>query len=98
MNKLYAYPGGDEVACGVHVGVSAVEAASYAAPRPWTLIDESNSAHPFVEIRSLGRISPIAYKYAPMPHEVQDFAHIVDCVNAIHDELDPRTPEYGVAT
>lgn len=55
--------------------------AIYSAPRPWFLVDKSGDIHPFVEIRSAGRVSPIAYKYAPAPHEVHDFAHIVDCVN-----------------
>lgn len=56
--------------------------AEYAAPRPWTLDDQSKALHPFVAIRSAGRGSAIAYKYAPLPSEVADFSYIVDCVNA----------------
>lgn len=56
--------------------------AQLSAPRPWRLIDETICAHPFVSIVSAGRTSAIAYKYNPMPHEVADFQHIVDCVNA----------------
>ncbi len=64
--------------------VSELTSADFSAPRPWRLVDESMNAHPSVSIVSDGREKgrPIAYKYAPMPHEVHDFAHIVDCVNA----------------
>ena len=52
------------------------------APKPWRLDDKSSDAHPYVAILSAGRVEPIAYRYAPMLHNVADFQHIVDCVNA----------------
>jgi hypothetical protein len=61
--------------------MSEFTSAQLSAPRPWRLVDESMAVHPFVSIVSHGREQAIAYKYAPMPHEVHDFAHIVDCVN-----------------
>lgn len=63
--------------------------AQLSAPRPWLLIDESMKAHPSVSIGSPGRESPVAFKYAPLPHEVADFAHMVDCVNAMAGIPDP---------
>lgn len=55
--------------------------AQLSAPRPWMLDDQSKAMHPFVAIRSPGRTDAVAYKYDPLPHEVADFSHIVDCVN-----------------
>lgn len=55
-----------------------------AAPRPWALVDHSKEPHPFVAIESAGR-NPgeyVVYRYAPLPHNVADFALIVEVVNA----------------
>ncbi len=64
--------------------------ADFSAPRPWALVDNSASDHPHIAIASDGRNegSFVAYKYAPAPHEVHDFAHIVDCVNGITRKAD----------